>query len=42
LMEADSYNPTAYSIVIPGEGILAQTGIYVGLPANITTTVFYG
>jgi len=42
LMEADSYNAVAYSIVIPGEGILAQTGIYVGLPANITTTVFYG
>lgn len=42
LMEADSYNPTAYSILIPGEGILAETGIYVGLSANVTTTVFYG
>jgi hypothetical protein len=42
LMEADSYNAVAYSILIPGEGILAETGIYVGLPANITATAFYG
>ena len=42
LLEADSYNAVAYSILIPGEGILAETGIYVGLPANITATVFYG
>jgi len=42
LLEADTYNPTAYSILIPGEGILAETGIYVGLPANLSATVFYG
>ena len=42
LLEADAYNPTAYSILVPGEGILAETGIYVGLPANITATTFYG
>jgi hypothetical protein len=42
LLEADTYNPTAYSILVPGEGILAETGIYVGLPANITATAFYG
>jgi hypothetical protein len=42
LMEADCYNSTAYSILIPGEGILAETGVYVGLPANVTSTVFYG
>jgi len=42
LMEVDSYNAVAYSILVPGEGILAETGIYVGLPANLTTTVFYG
>jgi hypothetical protein len=41
-MEVDSYNPTAYSVIIPGEGILADNGIYVGLPTNITVTVFYG
>jgi hypothetical protein len=29
--------------MIPGEGILAQQGIYVGLPsATVTTTLFYG
>ena len=42
LLEADTYNPTAYSILVPGEGILAENGIYVGLPANITATTFYG
>jgi hypothetical protein len=42
LMEVDSYNPTAYSVIIPGEGILADNGIYVGLPTSITVTVFYG
>lgn len=42
LLEADSYNAVAYSILVPGEGILADNGIYVGLPANITATTFYG
>jgi hypothetical protein len=42
LMEADSYNPTAFPVVIPGEGILAKDGIFVGLVANVTTTLFYG
>jgi hypothetical protein len=42
LLEADSYNAVAYSILVPGEGILADNGIYVGLPANITVTAFYG
>ena len=42
LLEADAYNPTAYSILVPGEGILAENGIYVGMSSNITVTVFYG
>jgi hypothetical protein len=42
LMEVDSYNAVAYSILVPGEGILAETGIYIGLPANLTATIFYG
>lgn len=42
LMEVDSYNPTAFNVVIPGEGILAPNGIYVGLVSNVTSTVFYG
>jgi hypothetical protein len=29
-------------VVIPGEGILAKDGIFVGLVANVTTTLFYG
>jgi hypothetical protein len=42
LMEVDCFNPTSFNVVIPGEGILANDGIYVGLPANVTATVFYG
>jgi hypothetical protein len=42
LLEADSYNPTAFPVVVPGEGILAKDGIFVGLVANVTTTLFYG
>ena len=42
LLEADAYNSTAYSILVPGEGILAENGIYVGMSANITVTTFYG
>ena len=42
LLEADAYNSVAYSILIPGEGILAENGIYVGMSANITVTAFYG
>jgi len=42
LMEIDAYNPTAFSVVVPGQGILATNGIYVGLPSNVTATVFFG
>lgn len=42
LLQADSSDPLAYSITIPGEGILAQNGIRVFLPANFHVTVFYG
>lgn len=42
LLEVDSYNPTAFNVIIPGEGILVPTGIFVGLVANVTATVFYG
>ena len=42
LAEIDTYNATAFSVVIPGEGVLAYDGIYVGLPANVVTTFFYG
>jgi hypothetical protein len=42
LLQADASNATAYTIVIPGEGILAATGVRVFLAASIHCTVFYG
>lgn len=42
LMEVDTYNQTAFTVNVPGQGIIAKNGIYVGLVANITATVFYG
>ena len=43
LAEFDCSSGTAYYTLIPGEGILAPTGIYVGIPNTaITTTLFYG
>jgi hypothetical protein len=43
LAEFDCSNGTAFYTLIPGEGILAKDGIFVGIPsASITTTLFYG
>jgi hypothetical protein len=43
LAEFDCSSGTAFYTLIPGEGILALNGIYVGIPnAAITTTLFYG
>jgi hypothetical protein len=43
LIELDCSNATSFYTMIPGEGILAEQGIYVGLPsATVTTTLFYG
>jgi hypothetical protein len=42
LLQADASNATAYTMVIPGEGILVDKGIRVFLAANIHCTVFYG
>jgi len=42
LMEVDITNSVPVCVTIPGEGILATDGIYVGVPANIAATVFYG
>ena len=30
------------NIVVPGEGILCENGIYATTPASMTVTVFYG
>jgi hypothetical protein len=42
LMEVDITNSVPVSINVPGEGILAPNGIFVGVPVNIGATVFYG
>lgn len=42
LLQADNSNATAYSIVIPGEGILAENGIRVFLATDVHATAFYG
>jgi hypothetical protein len=42
LLQADASDATSYTIVIPGEGILAHNGIRIFLPASFHTTVFYG
>lgn len=42
LLQADASNATAFNIVVPGEGILADQGIRVFLGADIHCTVFYG
>ena len=42
LMEIDITNSVPVNVIIPGEGIVANDGIYVGVPANIAATVFYG
>ena len=42
LLQADASSANAYTIVVPGEGILVETGLRVFLPANFHTTAFYG
>jgi hypothetical protein len=43
LTELDCSTGTSFYTLIPGEGVLAKTGIYVFLPsASVTTTIFYG
>lgn len=43
LTEFDCSSGTSFYSLIPGEGILANNGIYVGIPsASVTTTIFYG
>lgn len=43
LSELDCSTGTAFYVLIPGEGVLAENGIRVFLPpANVTSTIFYG
>lgn len=32
----------AVNVIVPGEGILCESGIYATTPASMTVTVFYG
>ena len=42
LMEIDITNSVPVNVLIPGEGIVSNDGIYCGVPTNIAATVFYG
>jgi hypothetical protein len=42
LTQADASNATAFNMVIPGEGILAENGIRVFLATDTHATIFYG
>jgi hypothetical protein len=44
LTEIDCSTGTSFYTLIPGEGIVGQDGLYVGLPSSntVTTTIFYG
>jgi hypothetical protein len=43
LMELDCSTGTAFYTLIPGEGILAQGGLFILLPStSVTMTIFYG
>ena len=42
LLQADASNATAFTIVVPGEGILVPNGLRVFLATDIHATVFYG
>lgn len=43
MAEFDCATGTAFYTLIPGEGIVANNGIYVLIPSNtISTTIFYG
>lgn len=41
-VEVDTYNIISLPVRIPGEGILCENGIYVGLSPNTRASVFYG
>ena len=42
LLEVDTTNATTFSFTCPGDGILAESGLYVGVPTSVTATAFYG
>jgi hypothetical protein len=42
LVELDTYTSVGLPILIPGEGIYCDNGIYVGLGGSVTATIYYG
>ena len=42
LVELDTYTTVGLPVKIPGEGIYCPNGIYVGLGASVTATIYYG
>jgi len=42
LLEVDTTNATTFSFTCPGDGILAESGLYIGVPTSVTATAFYG
>jgi cytoskeletal protein RodZ len=42
LLELATYNIVGLPIKIPGEGILCNNGIFVGVGGSVSATVFYG
>ena len=42
LLEINTYNIIGLPVLIPGEGILCQNGMFVGVGGSVTATVFYG
>ena len=44
LLEIDCATGPSFYTLIPGEGIVGQDGLYVGLPSSgtVTSTIFYG
>ena len=42
LLEVDTTNATTFSFTCPGDGIVAESGLYIGLPTSVTATAFYG
>lgn len=41
-LELDTYNTIGLPIKVPGEGILCENGIFVGVGSSVTATIFYG
>lgn len=42
IVEIDTFNTIGLPIRIPGDGILCENGMFVGLGTSVTATVFYG